>query len=248
MKAWLKVIIVAGAVGAAMPSGAAGQTGGCPNITTTTSIGPNGETITRREGCGGYEITSSGGQVPPPATPPSRSSNANSSTTTTTNDDGTRTRTETRTETTTESTPGGTTTETRTRSTSVTTPDFDSQPLPLPPIRASGQGWSIGVGGADTPDDDDFDDFPQPPPDFARIVLFDRANFRGRSIGITQDTPNLERRRFADVASAARVQGGVWELCSEPNFGGTCVETGAALDLESASLNDTVASVRRVRP
>jgi len=246
MKAWLKIIVVAGAFGAAMASSAAAQTSGCPTITTTTSIGPNGETITRREGCGGVEITSSGGRAPTPSAPPSNTTNSSSNTTTTTTtNNNSRTRTDTRTTTTTTQTaPGTTTTQTRTRTTSVTTPDLSSPPLP--PVTARGPGWSVAVGGADTPDDD-FGDFPQPPPDFARIVLYDRANFRGRSIGVTQDTPNLERRRFADVASAARVQAGVWELCSEPNYAGTCVSTDSALDLESAALNDTVASVRRVR-
>lgn len=81
----------------------------------------------------------------------------------------------------------------------------------------------------------------------ARIVLYDNANFRGRNVGITVDTPNLQRRRFADLASAARPQGGVWELCSEPNYGGTCVRTDTDLDLDAAGIGNTVASVRLVR-
>ena len=82
----------------------------------------------------------------------------------------------------------------------------------------------------------------------ARIVLYDNNNFRGRSIGITQNTPDLGRRRFSDLASAARSQGGIWELCSEPNYGGTCVTTDTDLVLGADGVDNTVASVRLIRP
>jgi len=82
----------------------------------------------------------------------------------------------------------------------------------------------------------------------ARLVLFDANNFRGRNIGITSNTPNLERRRFSDIASTARSRGGVWELCSEPKCGGTCVSTDTDLDLNAAGVDNTIASVRLVRP
>lgn len=86
------------------------------------------------------------------------------------------------------------------------------------------------------------------PPGRAHSVLYDNNNFRGRSIGITQNTPDLVRRRFSDVASAARSQGGVWELCSEPNYGGTCVTTNTDLVLGAEGVDNTIASVRLIGP
>lgn len=69
-----------------------------------------------------------------------------------------------------------------------------------------------------------------------------------RSRRITQNTPDLGCRRFSDVASAARSQGGVWELCSEPNYGGTCVTADTDLVLGAAGVDNTIASVRLVQP
>ena len=220
-------------------TGNGGATPGC-TITTTTSIGPNGETITRREGCGSVEITTSGGRPPTP-TPATRNSGSQSnSNSTTTNVGNTRTTTDTTSTTTT----NGNSTTTRTRSTSVTSPTGGG--VSPPPVRIGGPNWGAEIGGAgaaNTPDTD----FPQPPPDFARIVLFDRADFRGRNIGITLDTPNLTSRRFDDLASSARLQGGVWELCSEPNYGGSCVRIDANTDLDAASIGNSVSSIRRIR-
>lgn len=225
----------------------------CP-ITTTTSTGPNGETIVRRESCGGVEITTTGGssqQTGGPVT--TTTTQSGGGVTHTTNDDGshTRTRDRSRSATTTTEGPGYTETRTRSRSssTSVTTPSASDIVGAMPPVRAGGQGWSVEIGGSGggRDDDDDFGGIPQPPPDFGRLVLFDNASFRGRSIGITQDTPNLGARRFSDVASAARVQAGVWEVCEEVNYGGRCIQLTSNTDLDAAGMGDTVASVRRVR-
>ncbi|HVK80343.1 MAG TPA: beta/gamma crystallin-related protein [Verrucomicrobiae bacterium] len=210
---------------AALTTTAAAQTNpGDPpcTITTTISTGPNGETITRREGCGQVQITSSGG---------------NTSGTTSSSNNRTRTNTAT------------------------VTPNTPSAP---PPRANTPPAPSPGLGGMTPPArpnwDSDFGaanagahnaplgaNFPQPPADFARIVLFDRADFRGRSIGITQDTPNLGSRRFDNLASSARLAGGVWELCTEPNYAGECTRLTANTDLNAANLGDTSSSIRRVR-
>lgn len=243
----MRVLLKAAVAGLAMCAATVGvahaQSADCSQVTTTTSIGPNGETITRREACGGVEITTTGGHAPTAPPPTASSIRSNSSNTTTTTSGDSRTRTQTETQTTTTTSPGRTETRTRTTSSSVTTPSAPS----MPPVRARGTNWSVEIGGSGSVHDDDDFDALSPPPDFARIVLFDRANFRGRSIGVTQDTPNLTQRRFAGMASAARVQAGVWELCSKPNYTGTCVTTDTNLDLAAAGLNDSVASFRRVR-
>ena len=94
----------------------------------------------------------------------------------------------------------------------------------------------------------------------ARIVLYDPANFSGRRIGVTQDTPDLGRRRFADVASSIRVYGGTWELCEEVNYGGQCRRFSShtnvnrfgignpvsETNLETDGFGDRVSSIRLV--
>ena len=115
--------------------------------------------------------------------------------------------------------------------------------------------WNVSVGEEE--DNDDWMTRQQ----VARIVLYDPANQRGRRIGITQDTPDLGEREFADIASSVRVYHGVWQLCDEPNYQGNCrcfrshtnvnrfglgnPVTDASL--EADGFGDTVASVRLVR-
>lgn len=211
--------------------GAAHAQNNCP-VTETTSTGPNGETIIRREACGSVEIISS--------TPPATTSSTTSTTRSRTNN----------------------------------TPPAN-RPANTPPAANGGNTNSSSGGGGIAPSANhntgainaSRGSVMSPPPGgaggfnpampgdpmalrrpVARLVLFDANNFRGRNIGITQNTPDLARRRFADVASTARSQGGVWEMCSEPNYGGTCVTTDSDLDLAAAGVGDTIASVRLVRP
>ncbi|MDZ4690273.1 beta/gamma crystallin-related protein [Terricaulis sp.] len=243
----LAAALVLGLTGAAAAQSADGEAAPCV-ITTTTSIGPNGETITEREGCGAVEMRITGGTPAP--VPPTTSSNVTREARTSTVTDGqanTRTRTDTRTQTTVQTDPNSSQTEIRTRSTStsVTTPDMGDIGSMLPPVRASGAGWNVAIGGA-ADGDDDFDAL-APPPDFARIVLYDRADFRGRTIGVTRDTPNLAQRRFSGLASAVRVQAGVWEICTAANYAGSCAVVDADIDLEAAGLGDAIVSLRRVR-
>ena len=239
MRIFLKAAIAALAISAAMV-GAAHAQDNCP-VTTTTSTGPNGEIITRREACGFFEMTTTPGNRPP------------TTTTTTTN----------RSNTTTTTTTGGNSSSTSSSSSSTSTSSTHSPPqapsiitipgLGSPPtslsresVLSSSQPGAGGWNPASPPD--------LTPPELmisrpvARIVLYDNNTFRGRSIGITQNTPDLVRRRFSDVASAARSQGGVWELCSEPNYGGTCVTTNTDLVLSAEGVDNTIASVRLIGP
>jgi len=187
--------------------------------TTTTTTGDS--TTTRTEGAGGVEIHSS----------------SNTSTASHTSSSG--------------GSGGHVTT---------TPPAGAGDPFPSSPLSASGPGWSFSVGGSDSatgngddfgasdsPVDQKFDAMPPMMGPVARIVLYENANHRGHRIGITHDEPNLDERHFSDLASAARVQGGVWELCSAPNYGGTCHRVDADTDLDAAGYGDAVQSVRLVQ-
>ena len=114
--------------------------------------------------------------------------------------------------------------------------------------------WDVSVG------DDDQDESWMTRQQVARIVLYDPATFGGRRIGVTRDTPDLGERSFADIASSIRVYHGTWQLCDEPNYGGTCrcfsshanvnrIGFGNPVtdtNLETEGFSDTVASVRLV--
>jgi len=223
MRVFLMAAIAVAALSASAIEAAQAQSN-CP-VTETRSTGPNGETIIRREACGAVEITTVGGT---------------SSTTSTTSSTRNRTTTNTPPPNQPPATNNGATNTPSSNSSVMTVPgrNVGLSNLPPPAPGNMGGGW----GPANVPDPMAMN---RP---MARIVLFDANNFRGRSIGITQNTPDLQRRRFSDVASAARSQGGVWELCSEPNYGGTCVRTDTDLVLDAAGVDNTIASVRLVGP
>lgn len=226
MRVLLRAALAALAMSAASV-GAAQAQNNCP-VTETRSTGPNGETIIRREACGAVEITTVGGN-----------SSTTSSTTSSTRN---RTTTNTPPPTNQPSTPPPANTGAPNSTSSVMTipgrnVGSSGSPPPMPQGNMGG-GWNPAA----VPDPMSM----QRP--VARIVLYDNNNFRGRNIGITQNTPDLGRRRFSDLASAARSQGGVWELCTEPNYGGTCVTTDTDLVLGAAGVDNTIASVRLIRP
>ena len=74
-------------------------------------------------------------------------------------------------------------------------------------------------------------------------MLYDGANFRGRSVTIDSATPRLVF--FNDRAGSVEVFGGRWDLCDQPRYGGRCVAiTDSVRDLRSLGLGDRVSSVR----
>ncbi|MCZ2134774.1 MAG: beta/gamma crystallin family protein [Burkholderiales bacterium] len=83
----------------------------------------------------------------------------------------------------------------------------------------------------------------------ARMQLFDRANFGGRSVTVQQDMANLDSQGmgFAAQAGSAIVSGGTWEVCTDYNFSGRCqaLPPGQYADL-GAQLNNRIVSVRVV--
>jgi Beta/Gamma crystallin len=78
------------------------------------------------------------------------------------------------------------------------------------------------------------------------ITLYEQPGYLGRSVTITDSTPNLATRQFADRARSARVVGS-WTVCADANYAGACQEmnTGNVPFLHLMQLDRTIASVRR---
>ena len=74
-------------------------------------------------------------------------------------------------------------------------------------------------------------------------ILYEDRGFGGRSYTATQSVPLLSS--FNDRASSARVEGGVWEICDDRDYGGRCVSISSDVsDLASVGLRNRVSSVR----
>jgi len=82
----------------------------------------------------------------------------------------------------------------------------------------------------------------------ARAVLYEGADFSGRSFEIRRDVMrNLDRTRFNDRAASLRVYGGFWIFCSDANFEGDCRTFGPGDYPElPGDLNRRISSGRRI--
>jgi hypothetical protein len=79
-------------------------------------------------------------------------------------------------------------------------------------------------------------------------VLYEGADFRGRSFEITRDVVrNLDRTNFNDRAASLRVYSGYWIFFSDANFEGDCRTFGPGdyPGLQS-DLNRRISSGRRI--
>jgi hypothetical protein len=54
------------------------------------------------------------------------------------------------------------------------------------------------------------------------IKFFSGTTFTGRSLDLQEDTPNFADRRYNDRASSIIVTEGVWELCTNASYSGSC--------------------------
>lgn len=77
------------------------------------------------------------------------------------------------------------------------------------------------------------------------IVIYDRADFKGRTLTITGPTADLGPLGFDNkVASLAVQGGGDWVLCENKNYTGRCVRVqGQAGDLSLLQLSGRVSSL-----
>lgn len=77
------------------------------------------------------------------------------------------------------------------------------------------------------------------------IVIYDQADFKGRTLTIKGATPDLGPLGFDNkVASLAVQGGGDWVLCENKNYAGRCVRVqGQAGDLSLLQLSGRVSSL-----
>ncbi|HEX6705964.1 MAG TPA: beta/gamma crystallin-related protein [Albitalea sp.] len=81
----------------------------------------------------------------------------------------------------------------------------------------------------------------------AEMTLYQHYNFGGDQLTLRGYAPNLSQYGFNDRASSVVVRSGRWQVCSDSDFKGACVELGpgeySALD---ARLTNQVSSAREV--
>jgi hypothetical protein len=78
------------------------------------------------------------------------------------------------------------------------------------------------------------------------IDLYGRPNFRGQSVRVEDNAPDLWERQFDGRASSAIVREGTWQLCSQPGYSGSCLVVGPGEYPRLAGLDDRVSSIRQV--
>ena len=83
-------------------------------------------------------------------------------------------------------------------------------------------------------------------PAAAQLVLYEDADYQGRSFTAYIRTPTLALVRFENRASSVVVRSGRWQLCSEPEFSGRCIQLspGSYPALREFGMHDRVSSVR----
>ena len=81
----------------------------------------------------------------------------------------------------------------------------------------------------------------------AQVVLYERENFRGRSVVIDRDMRNLDRRGLGDQAASIVVERGRWEVCEQPRFEGRCALLRRCnyASLRGSGLEWNISSIRR---
>jgi hypothetical protein len=78
------------------------------------------------------------------------------------------------------------------------------------------------------------------------LTLFADSDFRGARVTLQGDARDLRRMDFNDRVSSMIVRSGVWELCTDGDFRGRCVQFGPGEYRGLPGLNDAVSSVREV--
>jgi hypothetical protein len=80
------------------------------------------------------------------------------------------------------------------------------------------------------------------------VVVFADPNFRGASVVLRGDTPDLRPYKLNDKVSSIEIPAGEsWEVCQDVSFGSTCqILRGSVADLRSTGWNDRISSLRRV--
>lgn len=82
----------------------------------------------------------------------------------------------------------------------------------------------------------------------AQIVIYDRADFRGRTFTSYDAIRNFQRYGFNDRSGSIVVRSGTWEVCTDADFAGQCVTLvpGRYPTLISMGIKNRVSSLRPV--
>lgn len=80
------------------------------------------------------------------------------------------------------------------------------------------------------------------------VVVYADPGFRGTSVVLRGDTPDLRPYNLNDKVSSIEIPAGqAWEVCQNVNFGSSCqVLRGSVADLRTTGWNDRISSLRRV--
>jgi hypothetical protein len=81
----------------------------------------------------------------------------------------------------------------------------------------------------------------------AVAILFEHTNLQGQSIVVRNALPNLDRTSFNDRAESILIREGLWEVCTDANYRGRCVQLapGEYRSL-SKELTRSISSLREV--
>ena len=79
------------------------------------------------------------------------------------------------------------------------------------------------------------------------ITLYAGPMFQGPSLSVSRETSNLPKQ-YNDQALSLRVQGGVWQVCADSDFGGRCqIVDRDVPNLNDLGLGEAISSLRQVR-
>ena len=83
---------------------------------------------------------------------------------------------------------------------------------------------------------------------YGGITVYEDPDFRGDSVTLRNDVPDLRQEGLNDRISSLEVDGNqAWEVCRDINFGGGCrVFQGSIENLRSEGWNDRISSMRAV--
>lgn len=85
-----------------------------------------------------------------------------------------------------------------------------------------------------------------PPPVPSKLVIYERENFEGRSMGAEQSIENLNDSGFNNRVSSVVVVGDRWEACTDSGYRGRCVflVPGRYPSLNEMGMNNSISSLR----
>ncbi|MCF2971696.1 beta/gamma crystallin family protein [Synechococcus sp. Nb3U1] len=103
-----------------------------------------------------------------------------------------------------------------------------------------------GSGGSVLPPSGGIQPLPQP---IGSLILYENANYQGRSLGVSDSLRDLNTQGFNDLTTSLQINSGVWDLCEDVNWQGYCRRLGPGRypDVRLVGINnDTISSVRLV--